>query len=174
MLHRLRLRYPEAEITWVTGKLEAKLLAGLPNVRLIAVDKRDARSTLRQALGNTVFDALLLCQLSFRAGLLSRQIRARLRLGFDWDRSKELHSLFINTRISAPPRGHVLDAIGAFASKLGAPSAAPIWQLPIPAAAEEFADQHHQPGQRHVLLSPCSSHRRSQTFCTRNTACACC
>ena len=54
-------------------------------------------------------------QISLRANLLSRAIKAKIRLGFDKARSKNLHSLFINHRIAPESsRQHVLDSFLEF------------------------------------------------------------
>ena len=116
LLHTLRKAWPDVAITWVIGKGEHRLLAGLPGVHFVEYDKKTGLAgmrALRRELGQR-FDVLLQLQVSARANLLSAFIPARTRVGYDRSRSKEGHGLFINTRIPDRPGIHVLDAIGSF------------------------------------------------------------
>lgn len=160
----LRAAWPDTTITWIIGKIEHRLLAALPDVEFIVVDKAHGRSglqTLRQQLAGRRFDALLLMQLALRANLLSTAVRADLRIGYDRQRSKELHGMFINRRIDpqATERLHVLDALAAFVQPLGLPAiTTPRWNFPIGDEARAWA-REQLPGQmRTLLISPCSSH----------------
>ena len=61
VVNAIRKQYPQAEITWIIGKLEAKLLDGLPDVELIVFDKKgglDAIRQLRQTLKGRRFNAV--------------------------------------------------------------------------------------------------------------------
>ena len=40
VVQAIQRQYPDAHITWIIGKLEAQLMAGLPNVTLIPFDKK--------------------------------------------------------------------------------------------------------------------------------------
>lgn len=161
VIHALRARWPGLAITWVIGTLEARLVAGIPDVELIAIDRKKvlaARRSLRDQLRGRSFDALLLMQVSLRANLISTAVRAQRRIGYPRSRSKELHGWFVNEHLAEGDRPHVLDQLLAFAQHLGAPSGPPVWDLPIPDDAQAFAVQH-LPGQQPTLvISPCSSH----------------
>ncbi|WP_337842709.1 glycosyltransferase family 9 protein [Rheinheimera sp.] len=142
VVQAIQRQYPEAAITWVIGKVEAKLLEGLPGVRLVVFDKKQGRQAylkLKRDLQGEVFDCLLHMQLAFRANLASLCINAKRKIGFDWHSSKELHSLFMSERIEAAPRGHVLDGFRQFAKAIGVEFGQPIWQLPISADDVKFA-----------------------------------
>ena len=110
LIRTLRRAWPQVEITWVIGKGEHRLLDGLPGVHFVEYDKKSGlrgmwalRKALKARLGKRKrFDALLQMQVAARANLLSAFIPARLRVGYDKSRSKDLHGLFINTRIPAP------------------------------------------------------------------------
>lgn len=124
MVERIRQQWPDTQLTWVIGKVEYQLLKGLPGVRFILFDKsagKQAYTQLKQDLQGEEFDALLIMQLAFRANRASRMIKAKIRLGYDWGRSKELHWLFANRRIQAQKHAHVLDSFMAFADALGVP-----------------------------------------------------
>jgi heptosyltransferase I len=150
---------PDAEITWLTGKLEHRLLTGVSGVRFVVLDKRAPSSAIASLGEHEPFDALLLMQLSFRAGWLTRRVRARRRIGFDWARSKELHSAFIHERIAASAGPHVLDALYGFLQPLAiARPEQPDWRIPV-SNDDHAAAAALLPGdQPTLLLSPASSH----------------
>jgi heptosyltransferase I len=80
---------PGTQITWIIGKLEHRLLSGLDGVEFIVFDKRggwDSIKGLRQELRDRRFDVLFHMQVAARANLLSRLIRAPVRIG--WDRAR--------------------------------------------------------------------------------------
>src|SRR3546814_754461 len=104
IVHALRQQAPQTRITWIIGRVEARLLGALPGVEFIVYDKRGgfaAWRALRRRLANRRFDALLLMQMSLRASLLSTVIKADTRIGFDPDRSREGHRLFCDQHIDA-------------------------------------------------------------------------
>lgn len=161
LLHTLRNAWPALEVTWVIGKGEHRLLAGLPGVRFFEYDKTTGLAgmqAMRRELGQR-FDALLQLQVSARANLLSAFIPARRRIGYDRSRSKEGHGLFINERIPDRPGIHVLDAIGSFCEPLGLVRDEVVWNLPVPDDAHAWARaQWDDDGRRTLMISPCSSH----------------
>jgi len=160
LIRTLRRAWPDVPITWIIGKGEAKLLEGLENIEFIAFDKKSGWAglrDLRQKLAGRRFEVLFQMQLALRANLLSAFIQADRRIGFDPGRSKEGHSLFINERI--PTGGHhVLDVFGKFCEPLGLVQNQVEWNLPVPAAAREWALEHLPGEQPTLLVSPCSSH----------------
>lgn len=160
IVHALRQQAPETQITWVIGRVEARLLGALPGVELIVYDKRGgfaAWRALRRHLANRRFDALLLMQMSLRASLLSTAIKASARIGFDPGRSREGHRLFCNQHIAASGR-HVIDVFGQFLPPLGLRLTDIQWQLPISTAAREWAQIQLPGAQPTLMISPCSSH----------------
>ena len=136
--------HPNAKITWVMGKIEAMLLADLPGVELVIFDKKEGKAALKK-LKNTFkgkqFDVLLNMQVALRAGFVARCIPAKVKLGFDWARSKELHSLFINKRIAAQKEAHVLEGFKGFAKAIGVNDYEPSWQMPYTREDEVKADE---------------------------------
>jgi heptosyltransferase I len=161
VLRTLQQAWPQARFTWVIGSLESRLMGELSGVEFITVDKRAgraARRDLARRLGGRRFDVLLHMQLALRASLIARQIRARVKLGFDWRRARELQWLFTNQRIPARSREHVLDSFFGFANALGVSDRLLRWDLPLPAAATALAATVIPDGARTLLISPCSSH----------------
>ncbi len=162
LVRTLQAAWPTTALTWIVGTLEHRLVGDIPGVEFVVFDKkggRGARHRVRDLLADRRFDALLHMQVSLRANLLSRHIRAPLRIGYDNARSKDLHGWFVNCRIPARRGEHVLDAIGSFLEPLGLEQTVVRWDLPIPDEAKAFASRHLPGGQPTLLVSPCSSHR---------------
>jgi heptosyltransferase I len=161
LLHRLRRAWPDAQFTWVIGRIEAPLMASLPGVRFIIVDKR-AQGEERRALLATLqaerFDLLLHLQVALRASRLAWRMHAPVKLGFDRKRARDAQWLFTTHRIPARAREHVLDSFLGFADALGVPECEPDFSLPLPAAARRYAEDLIRTGHRTLLVSPCSSH----------------
>jgi heptosyltransferase I len=133
----------------------------LPGVEFITIDKSaglGALPALRAALAGRRFDLLLHMQLSLRASAASLAVRATRRLGFDRARARELQWLFTNERIAARVDEHVLDSFQGFPAALGLARAPLEWNLPLPAAAHEYAAALIPDAQPTLIVSPCSSH----------------
>ena len=67
VVNAIRQQFPQAEITWVIGKLESRLLSGLPGVKFIVFDKKGGLSEvlqLKRALKQRKFDVLLHMQVA--------------------------------------------------------------------------------------------------------------
>jgi heptosyltransferase I len=166
LVRTLQAAWPGVALTWVIGKGEHRLLEGLPGVTFVEYDKkaglpgmRVLRRQLREHLAGRRFDVLMQLQVAARANLLSAFIPATRRIGYDRSRARDLHGLFINERIPDRPGIHVLDAIGSFCEPLGLQQKQVSWDLPVPAAAREWAQaQWVEDGAQTLLVSPCSSH----------------
>jgi len=154
---------PETKITWIIGKMEHKLLGGLDNIEFIVFDKRGglpAVGELRKALRDRRFDGLFHMQVAARANFLSKLIRAPLRLGWDKDRSRDMHYHFTRQQVAAVPFQHQVQGFLEFPRAIGIEVETPQWNLPIEQEAREWVTKQI-PDERPVLLiSPCSSHER--------------
>lgn len=160
VVRTLQRQLPDARLTWVIGPGEAKLLAGLENVRFVVYDKRSGLAGMRalwRELRGERFDVLLQMQLAARANLLAAGLRARRRIGYDRARSKEGHALVVNERIPAGGQ-HVLDVLGRFCEPLGIHQDRVEWHLPVSDEDRQWAQRHLEAGRRWLLVSPCSSH----------------
>ncbi|WP_283710071.1 glycosyltransferase family 9 protein [Pseudoalteromonas prydzensis] len=136
--------HPNAKVTWVIGKVEAMLLAGLPGVELVVFDKKQGKAAyqqLKQQFKGRKFDVLLHMQVALRANLVARCIPAKVKIGFDWARSKELHSLFINKRIAPQQQAHVLEGFKGFAQAIGVADYQPNWEMPVSEQDQTTADE---------------------------------
>lgn len=157
----LQEQLPNVKVTWVIGKIEAKLIGDLPGVEFIIFDKKAGRAgyaELRRKMKDRKFDALLHMQVAFRANLAAACIPAKLKIGYDKARSKDLHSLFINRRIAPAPHQHVRDCLASFLEPLGLKAAPPRWDIPLSDTDHEFAHGHLAKDGKNLVISPCASH----------------
>lgn len=157
----LQEQIPGVKITWVIGKIEAKLVGDLPGVEFIIFDKKagwKGYRDLRQKLRGRRFDALLHMQVAFRANLAAAVIPAKLKIGYDKARSKDLHSLFINRRVAPAPQQHVRDCLASYLEPLGLAAAPPGWDIPLSDEDHDFARSHLAEDRRNLVISPCASH----------------
>ena len=164
LLRHLQQAWPQTRFTWVIGRTEAKLMQLIPEVEFITVDKRAGWRGLRELRGacqGRHFDVLLHLQLALRASLCAAMIPARLKLGFDRARARELQWLFTDCQIAARRDEHVLDSLLGFATALGIPSPTVLNRsIPLPAEALAYAQEHiPDKAAPTLLISACSSHR---------------
>ena len=161
VVRTLQRAWPDTRFTWIIGKLEAKLLGHLPDIEFIVYDKRSGLKgyrQLRQQLRQRRFDVLMHMQLSIRASLVAMLIKARIRLGFDRARARELQWLFTNRSIPAQRNQHVLDGLFGFADYFGIHDRALRWEIPLPDTALAYAQDVIPDTQPTLMISPCSSH----------------
>jgi heptosyltransferase I len=165
VVNALQALKTQPEITWVVGKLEAKLLAGVAGVNFIVFDKSggmDAVRQLKKSLKPQRFDILLHMQVALRANLLSRYIKADTTIGWDKPRWRDRHQWFINQSVRSVPQQHQVDGFLEFARVLGAEPGPPVWKLPISEKDQHWADdilaRGPDAGKPVLMISPCSSH----------------
>jgi heptosyltransferase I len=161
VLRTLQRAWPDTQFTWVIGRIEAKLLGHIPDIEFIVVDKSStlrAYRTVRRAMRGRHFDVLMHMQVSLRASLLSSVISARIKLGFDRRRARELQWLFTTHQIRPAERQHVLDALFGFAERFGVYEKLLRWDIPIPEAALAYALKVVPDALQTLIISPCSSH----------------
>jgi heptosyltransferase I len=162
VVRRMQDSWPQARITWIIGKTEAKLLADIPDVEFIIFDKsrgRHAYKDVQTQLNGRAFDIVLCMHASMRVNFLYRKIKAPIRLGFDRKRAKDFQFLFTNRRIAPAHGEHALEAMMSFAASIGAPPQPIRWDIPLDAADREFAAGYRKPQKPLVVISPCSSNR---------------
>jgi heptosyltransferase I len=161
-LRAFQSAWPQTKMTWIIGKLEAKLMTAiLPEIEFITFDKNASLRELlrlRALLRKRRFDLLLDMQLSFRASLISSLICAPIKLGFDRPRARELQWWFTNARIAPASSEHVLDSFMGFVRACGIEPGAPRWDLSLPPAALEHARGVITDERPTLIISPCSSH----------------
>jgi heptosyltransferase I len=161
VVRSIQTQWPSTRITWCVARLEHRLVGDLPGVEFVTFDKSgglDAFRSLRRQLAGRHFDALMHAQFSMRSNLASLTVRAPIRLGYDRDRSKDLHGFFVNRRIPPGAGQHVVDSYFSFAETLGVTHRELRWDIPVSDEDRAFAKTHLPAGERYVLISPCSSH----------------
>lgn len=153
---------PEAKITWIIGKIEKALLDGLPGVEFVIFDKSKGKAAfkqLQQDMKGKQYDVLLHMQVALRANWAAKFIPAKRKIGFDWNRAKELHALFTRERIKPQTEPHVLEGFFAFAEQVGVPAQELndlSWSIPVSEQDIAFADEH-MPTERSLVISPAAS-----------------
>jgi heptosyltransferase I len=161
IVRTLQQAWPATQLTWIIGRNEARLMSLIEGVEFITVDKR-ARlaglAPLAAQLRGRRFEVLLHMQLALRASLASLGVSARVRLGFDRARARELQWLFTNARIAAHAREHVLDSFFGFPAALGLRERVLRWDVPLPQAARAYAESLVPDARPTLVISPCSSH----------------
>jgi len=154
--------WPGTRITWVIGKLERRLLEGVEDLEFIVFDKRGGLAEvgrLRTQMHGRRFDVLLHMQVAARANLLSRVVKAPIRLGWDRGRSRDFHHWFSNCQVAAVPFQHQVQGFLEFPRALGIRVDRPRWDLPVSADASAWAEEQIPGEQPTLLISPCSSHQ---------------
>ena len=167
MVQHIQRHWPETKITWVIGKIEANLLAGLPGVEFVIFDKKaglQGFKDLRAAFKGQKFDVLLHMQVAFRASLASLCIPAKVKIGFDKSRAKEGQWLFTNQKIASQTHPHVLEGFFGFAEALGLPplvkassKATPQWQMPLSDQDQLWASEQFSGDKPIAVISPAAS-----------------
>jgi len=162
-LRTLQKHWPVTKITWVIGKTEYQLVKAIDNINFIIFDKsaglasyRDLNRQIKNLLGGNSFDVLLHMQLSIRASVASLAIPAKIKLGFDKARAKDMQSLFCNQQIKPlSTRQHVLDSFLEFPRYF---DLEPVleWQLPVSAAAIEAIKNRLPANKKLFIINPCA------------------
>lgn len=160
----LQQHFPEAQISWVIGRNEARLLGDLPGIHLVIFDKKlgwGAYRELRRQLKNQRFDVLLNMHMSLRASLASLLIKAPRRIGYDRQRAHEGNFLVSNQHIEFQAQQSVLESFLAFGKSLGVDCQIPEkgWGFPVSAEARALGLRLLPEGQQYFVVSPLSSHR---------------
>jgi len=156
----LKKARPNVKITWIIGKLEHKLMQGLPGVDFYVFDKSQGRKAYKQLklkFKDTQFDVLLQMQYSFRANRAAWKINAKNRIGFDKKRSREFHGYRLTHRIASEDNQHVLDGFMEFLKPLGIAEKVLEWNLTVSKDDHEIANRIIDDKKVNVVISPCSS-----------------
>ena len=142
VVQAIQRQYPEAQITWIVGKIEHSLLSALPGIRFEIYDKKQGLKglwALRQRLKNERFDVLLHMQLALRASLVSLCIKAKKRIGFDKQTSKEGQGFFVNAHAQCQPNAHVIEGFKAFAKAINVDIDTFSWDMALSESERAFA-----------------------------------
>lgn len=162
VIRTLQAHWPATRITWIIGRTEYGLLKGASDIEFITFDKRAPRASMqdiRQQLAGRHFPLLLHMHASMRANLVSRLVRADIRLGFDRARARDWQWLFSNQKIAAQPHQHVMDSLFGFTEHLGIHERVLRWDFALNASDREIADTLRSGPRPICVISPCTSQR---------------
>ncbi len=162
VVRTLQAAWPRTRITWIIGRTELGLLEGASGIEFITFDKRTpwaSLASIRRQLASRRFPLLLHMHASMRANLVSRAVRADVRLGFDRARARDYQWLFTNEKIAATPGQHAMDALFSFAAHLGIRQRAMDWDFAISTEDRRRADELASGTRPLCVISPCSSQR---------------
>lgn len=119
----LRKGYPNAHLTWILQPLPYEMVKHQPNIDRFIVFERNngihAWKVLQRQLKNDRFDLAVIPQVSFRSSFITALVKADIKLGFDFKRSRELSWVFTNRHISHRDPQHVQDQFFEFLEYLG-------------------------------------------------------
>ncbi|YCO03490.1 glycosyltransferase family 9 protein [Vibrio sp. VNB-15] len=156
----IQKQWPETQITWITGKLEAQLLQAVGGIEVIVFDKKaglDGYKSLWKQLKGRQFDALLHMQYAIRASVATLGIKAKYKLGFSSDRSQDFQTLFTNVKVPSPSSLHVADGLMAFANQIGVPQSELSWSLSYSVEDSTWAKAKLNTVKPNLLLVPGAS-----------------
>ena len=162
VVRAIQRAWPDTKITWIIGKVEHELLAGLEEIQFVLLDKKRGFGgyfDVRRKLRGKNFDLVLHMHASMRANLVSLMISSGTRLGFDRARARDYQWLFCNERIPASPRQHVMAGLFEFAEALGIEREEPRWGIPVSPANRRFALEQTTGPAPVLLISPCTGQR---------------
>ena len=162
VVRRLQDNWPGSKITWIIGRTEASLLAGIDGVEFIIFDKsaglRGYRE-VRRRLKSRRFDVALCMHASMRANFLYPLIDSPIRLGFDKARARDFQWLFTNQRIPPGKHEHAMEAMMGFATAIGAEERPLRWDIALGDDDRALADKLSSELGQFVVISPCTSAR---------------
>lgn len=160
VIRTLQAAWPECRFTWIIGKVEHMLIGDIPEIEFIVFDKSKgwgAISALRRKMKGRHFDLMLHMQTSLRSNIAAWFVSANIKLGYDKNRSKELHGLVTTHAIGAASRQHQIDDMFDFAKALGVENRILKWDIPIPQAAIQFAEETLSDTKPILAINACSS-----------------
>ncbi|MFO7962490.1 MAG: glycosyltransferase family 9 protein [Desulfobacterales bacterium] len=141
----LKKGYPDARLTWILQPLSYDMVKHQPNIERFIIFERAggirAWTDLHRQLKKERFEIAVIPQVSFRTSFLSALVRADIKVGFDFRRSRELSWLFTNRHI--PPRtpGHVQDQFFEFLKYLGIDPFPPEWNFTFTSEEMQWRDR---------------------------------
>ncbi len=133
ILTALKKHRPAAQVTWILQPGPATLVRGHPDISDILLFERSngwrGYNDLRRQLSGRRFDLALALQVYLKAGMITRMVKAPVKLGFDMARARDMNWMFTNAQVPAHSMQHVQDQYFEFLDALGIPHAEPVWNL---------------------------------------------
>lgn len=158
---QLRANFPKAKIVWIIGKEGLELLKSVDiaadNIEIVLYDKSTGFKGMRaiwHKLKPIKFDVFCIMQTALRANILSLGIKAKIKLGYDWARSKDGHYFFANDHIEKSGEKKIIEAYFDFLRYLGIKQPKWQWRLNL---QDLNKDKFSFIDKKYFLLNPCSS-----------------
>ena len=136
VVNALKRTWPGTHITWVIQPVPHALVKHHPAVDEFVLFQRRrgagawrSYADLAKAFEGRSFDLLFALQVYLKAGLITAQAPARIKLGFDRARARDLNWLFTTHRIPPHPVDHVQDQYFEFVEALGIDPHPATWGL---------------------------------------------
>jgi heptosyltransferase I len=146
VVNALKRKWPESRITWVIQPVPYQLVRNHEAVDdfIVFQRRRGVRAVasyreLRRAFQGRHFDLVINLQVYLKAGLITALTPARIKLGFDRKRARDMNWLFTNRRIPARSMQHVQDQYFEFIEHLGVDPEPVEWRIQL--TPEERAAQ---------------------------------
>jgi heptosyltransferase I len=146
VVNALKRKWPESRITWVIQPVPYQLVRNHEAVDdfIVFQRRRGVRALasyreLRRAFQGRHFDLVINLQVYLKAGLITALTPARIKLGFDRKRARDMNWLFTNRRIPARSMQHVQDQYFEFIEHLGVDPEPVEWRIQL--TPEERAAQ---------------------------------
>ena len=161
LMNILRQGFPRAHLTWVLQTLPYQMVKYQPGIdRFITFKRKSGLQDWISFVGHLreqAFDLVIAPQASAKVSFLTFLCRAKLKLGFDWKRSREWHWMATNLHIPPRPMQHVQDQFLEFAHFLGLEEKFPRWDFSFTdqevAWQQEFFSQIARPAIGLVITS---------------------
>ena len=134
----LKAHWPETRITWVIQSVPHLLVKDHPAIDDFLIYRRRRGwgawrgfRELADQYPSEPFDLLLGLQVYFKAGMLTKLAPARVKLGFDRVRARDMNWLFTTHRIPARGQRHVQDQYFEFLEHVGIDPRPPVWRIDL-------------------------------------------
>lgn len=152
----LKRHWPETHITWVIQPVPHLLVRDHPAIDEFLIYRRrrgieawEGFRDLAREYPQRPYDLLIGLQVYFKAGVLTGLAPARVKLGFDRHRARDLNWIFTNERIAFQGQHHVQDQYLEFLQHLGLDPHPVVWNLEFSPeerrAQEAFFDELDRP-----------------------------
>jgi heptosyltransferase I len=138
VVNALKRAWPGTRITWIIQPVPYQLVKDHENVdefivfhRRRGMDAIASYRELRRALKGRRFDLAINLQVYFKAGLITALAPAKVKLGFDRRRARDMNWLFTTHRIPPHAPDHVQDQYFEFVEHLGIDPNPVEWRLTL-------------------------------------------
>ena len=157
----IRKEYPNAKISWVIGKNEADFIGNINGIQYIVFDRNNTLKSyfsIYKKLKKIKFDVMFIMQVSLRANIISLLIESKIKIGYDLNRSSDLHSIFSNRKIQSSKHSHVVDVFLSFLNVLSIEKSNFIykWDIEERITKKELFEKFFGLQDKYFVLSPCS------------------